>query len=232
MNIENVNHQHRIRSFVKRAGRITPGQERALKELLPLYNVDNYDGVLEFDEIYTRSADTILEIGFGMGQSLLAQAAANPENNYLGIEVHSPGVGSLLKGMNEQNIENIRVSLTDAVEMLNQKIPEQSLSTVQLFFPDPWHKKKHHKRRIVNHAFAEKILTRLKPGGLFHLATDWQIYAEHMLETLSEIQAFENVSDDNTFVPRPDSRPLTKFEKRGQKLGHGIWDLMFIKNEK
>lgn len=229
MEKENLKHHRKVRSFVKREGRITRSQDRALKELLPDYGIDHLQGELNFSDVYGRDAETILEIGFGMGQSLLEQARANPDKNYLGIEVHSPGVGSLLAGMEELGLTNIRVSSEDAVEVLANKIPEQSLAGVQLFFPDPWHKKKHHKRRIVKTDFAEAILGRLKPGGFFHLATDWENYAEHMLEVLSAVEGFTNLSEQGDFIPRPDSRPLTKFEKRGHRLGHGVWDLMFIR---
>jgi len=226
---ENTRHR-KIRSFVKRAGRLTSGQQRALDELLPEYGIDEYSGLVNFETLFSRSADTVLEIGFGMGQSLLQQAQTNPHNNYLGIEVHSPGVGSLLNSMKQASLDNIRVSMNDAVEVLENNISEQSLSGVQLFFPDPWHKKRHHKRRLVQSDFAKVILKRLKPGGFFHLATDWENYAEHMLEILSAISGFENCSEQGDYIPRPDSRPLTKFEQRGHRLGHGVWDLMFIRN--
>ncbi len=222
-------HHRKIRSFVKRAGRLTSGQQRALDQLLPEFGIDKYSGLLNFETLFSRKADTILEIGFGMGQSLLQQAQVNPQNNYLGIEVHSPGVGSLLNGMHQASLENIRVSMKDAVEVLEDKIAERSLSAVQLYFPDPWHKKRHHKRRLVQPEFADVILQRLKPGGVFHLATDWQNYAEHMLEVLSAVSGFYNYSEQGDYVPRPDARPLTKFEQRGHRLGHGVWDLMFIR---
>lgn len=223
-------HHRKIRSFVKRAGRLTKGQEKALNELLPEFGVDLDAGQIDFNNLFTRQSDVILEIGFGMGKSLLQQASENPDKNYLGIEVHSPGVGSLLNGMIELGLDNIRVSKNDAVEVLEKNIPEQSLSCVQLFFPDPWHKKRHHKRRLVQKDFVEAILKRLKPGGIFHLATDWENYAEHMLEVISAVSGFSNLAKEGDYVPRPDSRPLTKFEQRGHRLGHGVWDLMFIRN--
>ena len=222
--------EHRkIRSFVKREGRRTPSQDRALRDLLPKFGIDHIPGPLDYSDIYARDADTIMEIGFGMGQSLLEQAQSNPRINYLGIEVHSPGVGSLINGLQTQGLTNVRVCTEDAVEVLADKITQDSLAGVQLFFPDPWHKKKHHKRRIVNQEFAETILSRLKPGGFFHLATDWQNYAEQMLQVLSAVDGFENLSEQGDYINRPDSRPLTKFERRGHRLGHGVWDLMFIR---
>jgi len=228
MEKDNQQNHRKIRSFVKRLGRKTQSQERALKNLMPVFGVENFQEILDFEKLYGRNAETILEIGFGMGQSLLEQAKINAQTNYLGIEVHSPGIGSLLNAMDEEGITNIRVCNADAVEVL-EKIDEQSLAGVQLFFPDPWHKKKHHKRRIVNADFVETILNRLQPGGFFHLATDWENYAEHMLEVLSAAEGFENTSEQNDYIARPETRPLTKFEKRGQRLGHGVWDLMFIR---
>jgi tRNA (guanine-N7-)-methyltransferase len=162
-----------------------------------------------------------------MGNSLLQQAQHNPEINYLGIEVHRPGVGALLNGINELGLNNIRVSTEDAIDVLDKKIVHASLDGLQLYFPDPWHKKKHHKRRLVNNEFLEIIKSRLKVEGFFHLATDWENYAEHMLEEFNKVHGFMNLSESGDYIPRPDSRPLTKFEKRGHRLGHGVWDLMF-----
>lgn len=218
----------KIRSFVKRTGRLTKGQERALTELLPQFQFSLQDGKLDYQRLFERTAPVILEIGFGMGDSLVTMAVQNPQNDYLGIEVHTPGVGSLLLGVEEHQLSNIRVSQDDAVEVLANNIPNNSLTGVQLFFPDPWHKTRHHKRRIVQLEFVELLQQKLIVGGFFHMATDWQNYAEHMLEVMSNAPGFENCAEHG-YLPRPDSRPITKFEKRGHRLGHGIWDLMFKK---
>lgn len=218
-----------IRSFVKREGRLTSGQQHALETQWPLYGIDYRDQPLDLPQLFSRDAETVLEIGFGNGDSLWQMAQAHPERNYMGIEVHRPGVGHLLHLIEESGCQNIRVSNHDAVEVLEHQVPDNSLSRLQLFFPDPWHKKKHHKRRIVQEKFILQVARKLKHGGIFHLATDWENYAEHMLDTLNACHLFKNLSKDNTFVPRPEERPLTKFEKRGHRLGHGVWDLMFEK---
>ena len=220
-------HNRPIRSFVKRQGRMTQGQSRALAELLPDYGVDQLEGLFDYQAMFQRQAPTVLEIGFGMGQSLVAQAEAYPQNNYLGIEVHLPGVGSLLNSMQEKGLTNLRVSGEDAVVVLREHIAPDSLDGIQIFFPDPWHKKRHHKRRLIQPDFVTELAKRLKPDGFLHLATDWENYAEQMLEVLSEEQLLENTSQTNDYVPRPESRPLTKFEQRGHRLGHGVWDLYF-----
>lgn len=217
----------RIRSFVRRQGRLTKGQEFALENYWPVMGVEYETAPVDFAALFGREAPVTLEIGFGMGTSLVAMAQANPQQNFLGIEVHSPGVGACLATAHEEGVENLRVMCHDAVEVLQKMIPDNSLSMVQLFFPDPWHKARHNKRRIVQVPFAELVKSKLKLGGVFHMATDWEPYAEHMLEVMSSIDGYQNQSQSNDYVPRPDSRPVTKFEQRGHRLGHGVWDLMF-----
>jgi tRNA (guanine-N7-)-methyltransferase len=217
----------RIRSFVRREGRLTKGQERALTELWPVMGVEFTGEMLDLAALFGREATVVLEIGFGMGASLVEMALAAPEKNFIGIEVHRPGVGACLSAAEEAGVKNLRLFCHDAVEVLEQMIPEQSIDTLQLFFPDPWHKSRHHKRRIVQSAFVQMLRPRLKMDGLFHMATDWQNYAEHMLEVMQAAPGFTNTSDFGDYVPRPDSRPLTKFERRGHRLGHGVWDLVF-----
>ncbi|MCG8670438.1 MAG: tRNA (guanosine(46)-N7)-methyltransferase TrmB [Pseudomonadales bacterium] len=221
--------ERRIRSFVRRQGRLTEGQSRALEQYWQDYGLALTDGELDYDAAFGRSAPTILEIGFGNGDSLLAMAQHQPDNNYVGIEVHRPGVGGLINNAQREGVSNIRVYCEDAIEVLKQAIPEQSLAGVQLFFPDPWHKKRHHKRRIVQPQFVEMIASKLKAGGYFHMATDWENYAEHMMEVMSASALFQNQAGAGEYSPRPEYRPETKFERRGLGLGHGVWDLIFIK---
>lgn len=216
-----------IRSFVRRQGRLTKGQQFALDSFWPVMGVEYQPQSVNLAELFGRDAATTLEIGFGMGASLVQTAAVNPQQNFLGIEVHLPGVGACLASAHEADISNLRVMCHDAVEVLNHMIPDACLDRVQLFFPDPWHKARHHKRRIVQAPFAELVKSKLKMGGVFHMATDWQNYAEHMLDVMNNIDGYHNLSDSNDYVSRPDSRPQTKFELRGQRLGHGVWDLMF-----
>ncbi|MDF2530415.1 MAG: hypothetical protein K0Q57_1295 [Gammaproteobacteria bacterium] len=218
-----------IKSFVRREGRLTIGQQKALDTGWPKFGLQLEDGLIDPAKVFHNQAPCIVEIGFGMGQSLAEMAQNHPEQNYIGIEVHRPGVGCLLKAVLDHNLSNIRVYDQDAVEVLKQCIPDNSLAGVQLFFPDPWHKKRHHKRRIVQPEFVKLIWQKLAPGGFFHLATDWENYAEHMMAVLSQDSGFENMAGLNQFSPRPDSRPLTKFEQRGHRLGHGVWDLLFTK---
>jgi tRNA (guanine-N7-)-methyltransferase len=181
----------------------------------------------DLDQVFGRSAPRTLEIGFGMGHSLLEMAQAAPEQDFIGVEVHRPGVGSLLNGVLNAGLENVRVFDCDAIEVLDRCIPDASLDRLLLFFPDPWHKKKHNKRRIVQLEFAERVRRKLKPGGVLHMATDWEPYAEHMLEIMSTAPGYRNQAADGTYVPRPEERPITKFERRGERLGHGVWDLKF-----
>lgn len=216
-----------IRSFVMRAGRMTEGQQRGVEKGWPLFGLDLAAGALDLDAVFGRSAPRTLEIGFGMGHSLLEMAQAAPEQDFIGIEVHRPGVGALLNGVLNADLQNVRVYDCDAIEVLNQAIPDASLDRLLLFFPDPWHKKKHNKRRIVQPAFAELVRRKLKVGGVLHMATDWEHYAEQMLEVMSVAPGYRNQATDDTFIPRPDERPITKFEKRGERLGHGVWDLKF-----
>lgn len=217
----------KVRSFVKREGRLTKGQAASLEKCWPTMGLEHQQGLLDFTEVFGNSNEVVLEIGFGMGKSLVEMAKNNPQQNFIGIEVHRPGVGACLMDADEQDITNLRVFEHDAVEILADCIADGSLAKLQLFFPDPWHKKRHHKRRIVQLEFAEKIRQKLKVGGVFHMATDWENYAEHMLEVMSAAPGYKNQSQSNDYVPRPDFRPLTKFEQRGHRLGHGVWDLMF-----
>lgn len=220
----------RIRSFVRREGRLTQGQQRAIDEQWPRFGIDNGDQLLDLDAIFSRSAPKVLEIGFGNGDSLAAQAEAQPDKDFLGIEVHRPGVGSLLRTVAEKNLSNVRVICDDAVEVLGHRLTDNSLDCVQLFFADPWHKKKHHKRRILQPVFVALLADKLKPGGMLHCATDWQDYAEHMIAVLNDSPVFTNLAQQGDFIPRPAMRPLTKFEQRGHRLGHGVWDIQFIRN--
>ncbi|MBJ7221947.1 MULTISPECIES: tRNA (guanosine(46)-N7)-methyltransferase TrmB [unclassified Brenneria] len=224
---ENGRPLRRIRSFVRRQGRLTNGQQQALDNFWPVMGVDYQTEALEFTSLFGRDAPVVLEIGFGMGASLVTMAAQHPQQNFLGIEVHLPGVGACLSSAQESAVGNLRVMCHDAVEVLENMIPDGSLSMVQLFFPDPWHKARHNKRRIVQTPFVELVLRKLKIGGVFHMATDWEPYAQHMLEVMNAVAGYRNLSDNNDYVVRPESRPLTKFEVRGQRLGHGVWDLMF-----
>ncbi|QQX81529.1 tRNA (guanosine(46)-N7)-methyltransferase TrmB [Shewanella sp. KX20019] len=217
----------KVRSFVLREGRLTKGQATALEQQWPAMGLDYTPEPIDLVEVFGREADTVLEIGFGMGASLVEMAKAAPELNFIGIEVHKPGVGSCLSVAAEAGVTNLRVYHHDALEVLGNSIAEASLARVQLFFPDPWHKKRHHKRRIVQAPFAELIRSKLKVGGVFHLATDWENYSEHMLEVMKSAPGYKNQSATGDVVERPEHRPLTKFEARGHRLGHGVWDLMF-----
>jgi tRNA (guanine-N7-)-methyltransferase len=214
-----------IRSFVLRAGRMGPGQQRALAQLGPRFVLPFAPQTLDYQAAFSRDAPTVLEIGFGMGNATAMIAAALPHTNFIGIEVHAPGVGALLKRIGELGLSNLRLIQHDAVEVLEQMIPAASLAGVHIYFPDPWHKKRHHKRRLIQSAWVARLATRLAPGGYLHCATDWQPYAQQMLEVLSAEPALRNTVE--AYAPRPEWRPLTKFEARGLKLGHGVWDLLF-----
>lgn len=216
-----------IKSFILRQGRLTQGQQRALDELWPVFGIDYQDTALDFERVFGNNQPVVLEIGFGNGESLLQMAAENPDQNFVGIEVHRPGVGHLLHLIGEQGLQNLRVMNHDAIDILQNQIADHSLSRVQLFFPDPWHKKKHNKRRIVQTAFLDLLATTLKANGQIHFATDWEPYAVHMMQTLEQHKQFANTQPANQFTPKPAYRPETKFERRGQRLGHGVWDLVF-----
>lgn len=216
-----------IRSYVRREGHITPAQQRALKDLWPRYGIEAGEALIDFDAVFERRAPVILEIGFGNGDALVAEAAAHPENNYIGIEVHRPGVGTLLRKLESAELKNVRVMLTDAKEVLTAQIPEASLSGVRLFFPDPWPKQRHRKRRLVQPDFSALVKCKLVPAGYIHLATDCKDYAEHMDSVLSRTPGLAEASRLDEFKAMMASRGPTRFEQRGRKLGNQIWDLVF-----
>ena len=219
-----------IRSFVVRAGRMTVAQERAWRELWPRYGINAGEGVIDFVAAFGREAAVTIEIGFGNGESLVALAAAHPERMFVGLEVHRPGVGHLMLRCEAEQLTNVRAVCHDAVEILQRHVADGSLDEVLLYFPDPWPKKRHHKRRIVQSAFTDLVARKLRPSGVFRMATDWQPYAEHMLATATGCAALKNESSTGDFVSRPDHRPLTRFEQRGHRLGHEVWDLAFRKS--
>ncbi|MEM0953434.1 MAG: tRNA (guanosine(46)-N7)-methyltransferase TrmB [Pseudomonadota bacterium] len=217
----------RIRSFVLRHGRMTVGQRRAFEQGWPKYGLERSAGHIDPVDSFGRAGRTVMEIGFGMGQSLVTMAAAEPDINFIGVEVHRPGVGRLLHSMAEHDVSNIRIYCDDAVPVLEECFGLASLDGIQIYFPDPWHKKRHHKRRLIQTRFVALLCERLRPGGFLHLATDWKNYAEHMMEVLSAAGDLVNTAGNGQFAPRPARRPITKFEQRGQRLGHGVWDLLF-----
>ncbi|MDH6594080.1 tRNA (guanine-N7-)-methyltransferase [Variovorax sp. TBS-050B] len=216
----------RLKSFVKRGGRTTEGQARAFAELGPLFLLPYKPEPLDLTAAFGgRAAPTVLEIGFGMGEATAHIATVRPDTNFLCCEVHEPGVGALLKRIGEQSIPNIRICAHDAVDVLDHMLQPGTLAGVHVFFPDPWHKKRHNKRRLIQPGFVKKLAEHLRPGGYIHCATDWQPYAEQMLEVLAAEPLLRNTAEG--YAPKPDYRPLTKFENRGLKLGHGVWDLVF-----
>ncbi len=218
-----------IRSYVIRGGRMTHGQKKAFEDYWSQYGVSLFDGSLDIPAAFGREAPLVLEIGFGMGGSLLEMATVEPEKDFIGIEVHPPGVGCLINNAGKQGLSNLKVYMADAIDVLEDCVTYGSIDRLQLYFPDPWHKKRHNKRRIVQPAFLDKLLPRLKVGGLIHMATDWEPYAEHMMEVLSADDRIINTAGEGQYSARPAYRPVTKFEQRGERLGHGVWDLIFSK---
>lgn len=216
-----------IRSYVLRQGRISSAQQRCLDMFLPIYGIPYLPRPLDLENIFGRTATRILEIGFGMGETTAAIAQSHPQNDYLALEVHTPGVGSLLKQIEELGLKNIRIIQHDAVEVLRAMLGDNVLDGVHIFFPDPWHKARHNKRRLIQPVFVAQLATKIKPGGYLHVATDWQDYAEQVLAVLTSEASLENIVAD--YAPRPAYRPFTKFEQRGLRLGHGVWDLVFRK---
>ena len=220
----------RIRSFVVRAGRMGSGQVRAIADWGPQFMVPyQSDGAIDWSLHFGRQAPRIVEIGFGMGAATAEIAAMHPQNDYLGLEVHEPGIGALLKLIHDQSLANIRIIQHDAVDVLEHMVAPESLAAIHIFFPDPWHKKRHHKRRLIQPPLVTLLASRLQVGGILHCATDWQPYAEQMLEVLKAEPMLVNTAE--SYAPKPDYRPLTKFERRGLALGHGVWDLVFCKRE-
>jgi tRNA (guanine-N7-)-methyltransferase len=218
-----------IRSFVLRAGRVTAAQERALQELWPSYGLEMGNAPFDLDAIFGRIRPRCLEIGFGTGELLAALAAANPDIDYLGIEVHRSGVGRLLLQARQLELTNLRVVCHDAVEVLGAALTDGSIGEIMVFFPDPWHKKRHHKRRLIDPEFVALLAKKLGASGILRLATDWQPYAERMLAVCNAEPALASLSTDGGYVPRPEFRPPTRFERRGERLGHGVWDLAYRK---
>ena len=218
-----------VRSFVLRQGRATNAQRRALDALMPAFGIAFAEAPLDFETVFGRRAPVFLEIGFGMGEALAGVAGKHPENDYLGVEVHSPGVGALLKRVGESGLTNVRIVRHDAVEVLTNMIPDGSLAGVHIFFPDPWPKSRHHKRRLIRPPFVALVAKKLAPRTYVHAATDWQDYARQMLDVFSAEPALENAAPG--FAPRPAHRPLTKFESRGLRLGHRVWDLIFRRRD-
>lgn len=229
---EDGRYLRKVRSFVLRTGRLSDFQRDMMNNNWANLGLDYQNTPFNFAEIFGNSHPVVLEIGFGMGKSLVEMAAQNPNRNYLGIEVHTPGVGACIAYAVEKGVKNLRVICHDATEILRDAIADNALGGLQLYFPDPWQKAKHHKRRIVQPAFIEQVLTKLQEGGFIHMATDWENYSEQMLEVLRQFPELVNQSKTNDFIPRPDFRPLTKFEERGQKLGHQVWDLYFQKQSR
>lgn len=224
-----VTHPRTVKSFVRRQARFSDAQKKALEDLWPMYGLDIQDTPLDFSEVFGNDNPVVLEIGFGNGESLIHQAQIQPDRNFIGIEVHLPGVGYFLRQLQRHDIRNVRVFKVDAIDVLAY-LPRQALAGLQLFFPDPWHKSRHNKRRLVQKPFLDAVAQVLQAQGFVHMATDWQDYAEQMLAELSSHGAFTNQSDSQDYIPRPEHRITTKFEARGLARGHGVWDLLFRLN--
>jgi tRNA (guanine-N7-)-methyltransferase len=220
---------HKIQSFVRRSGRLTLGQRTGLIDLWPQFGVDIPSGTIDLNSLFKNIQPITLEIGFGNGDSLLEMAINAPDQNFLGIEVYEAGIGRLINEANKHQLTNLKIIKEDAVEVLKHHIEDNSFKTFQLFFPDPWHKKKHHKRRLVKMDFLDLISNKLQDGGTMHIATDWENYAEYMMVTLENHPHFKNTLGAHKYSLRPEHRPITKFERRGERLGHGVWDLIFFK---
>lgn len=220
-----------IRSFVRRDSRMTDAQRRAFQSMWPTVGLALEEGILDFRAVFQREAPTIFEIGFGSGHSLLAMAKANPEQNFIGVETHRPGIGTLLQGIEAEGLTNLRVFYGDAVEVFSQCIADNSLDVIQIFFPDPWQKRRHHKRRLIQHVLVDSLVKKLKPNGTLHLATDWEDYAKHMMAVLSDTPALRNIAGIGEYANRSSQRPIvTKFERRGQESGRAIWELQFVRD--
>jgi len=217
-----------IRSYVVRGGRLTPSQEQAINTLWPVYGLEKDQGLIKREDVFERSAELVFEIGFGMGDSLVAMAAEHPERDYIGIDVHPPGIGTILRDIKIADLKNLRVMQGDAMEVLQTCFEDNELDRVQIFFPDPWHKKRHHKRRMIQPAFVSELAAKMRSGGILHLATDWENYAEQMMEVMSASELFRNLAGEGNFA-EDHERVETKFERRGRRLGHGVWDLLFEK---
>lgn len=226
---DNIPFKREIRSFARRTGRKTESQKRALEELWPKYGIEYDNKPLNVNSLFPHSGPLNIEIGFGMAENLIAVAKSHLSENFIGIEVHTPGIGHALNQIENNELSNVRLIQYDAVKVLNHQIADHSLTSVSVFFPDPWHKKKHNKRRLINDSFCELLATKIKKGGTMYMATDWEHYAEQMLEVFTNSEHFENQSPDGTYCERMAFRPLTKFEKRGHRLGHGTWDLIFTR---
>ncbi|MFT7299840.1 MAG: tRNA (guanine-N7-)-methyltransferase [Porticoccus sp.] len=229
MNIRPEYKNKSIRSYVVRAGRMTEGQKAAFDKYWSVYGLSLHNGKVDAESIFGRRAPQVMEIGFGMGGSLLQMVQAEQEKDFIGIEVHPPGAGRLINDAGKLELSNLRVYLADAIDVMDDCIEDASIDRLQVYFPDPWHKKKHNKRRLIQPAFVQRIHAKLKSGGVFHLATDWEPYAEYMLEVMKAAEGYENIAGADQYSPRPDYRPATKFEQRGQQLGHGVWDLLYRK---